>query len=229
MTPLRSLSRIGWIAPLALALALGPAAASAQTARTGTTPASKTAAAPAQRQPARAMAPSADAALIGRFEFEGGLGLAIPFESGMNTGFKLGAGAFYGLQTLGHGLVLQVGGTVGWTYNGYPSPLDGSINTIDFLPTARLRYAIDPKLFVYGDGGLGLAVIHSSFTFPTLPGFPTISGSSTDAALLIKLGGGIGYQLQPRLSLVFEPAFNIYARSGGFTQFTMMAAAIYRP
>jgi Outer membrane protein beta-barrel domain len=226
MTPLRSPSRIGWIAPLAFALALGPAAASAQTARTGTTPASKTAAAPAQRQPARAMAPSADAALIGRFEFEGGLGLAIPFESGVNTGFKLGAGAFYGLQTLRPGLVLQVGGTVGWTYNGYPSPLDGSLNTIDLLPTARLRYAVDHKLFVYGDGGLGLGILHSSFTIP-LPGFPAVS--STDAALLIKLGGGIGYELQPRLSLVFEPAFNIYVKSGSITQFTMMAAAIYRP
>jgi opacity protein-like surface antigen len=176
------------------------------------------------------LAPSADAALIGRFEFEGGLGLAIPFESGMNTGFKLGAGAFYGLQTLGHGLVLQVGGSIAWTYNGVPSPLEGSFNTVDLVPTARLRYAVDKKLFVYGDGGLGLAVIHSSFTFPPpFPGFPTVSGSSTNAALLIKLGGGIGYELQPRLSLVFEPAFNIYARSGSFTEFTLMGGLLYRP
>ena len=84
----------------------------------------------------------------------------------MNTGFKLAAGAFYGLQTLQPGLVLQVGGSIGWTYNGFPSPIDGSLNTIELLPTARLRLALQPKLFVYGDAGLGLAFVHEKITIP---------------------------------------------------------------
>jgi opacity protein-like surface antigen len=246
MTQLHSQSRLAWIAPLALALAFGPALASAQAAprktpapatkttaapasKTTAAPASKTTAAPVQRAPAAIQAAPAESDLIGRFEYEGGLGLAIPFESGVNAGFKLAAGAFYGLQTLKPGLVLQVGGSVGWTYNGFASPLDGSINTIELLPTARLRMAVQPKLFVYGDGGLGLAFVHEKVTIPGFFGFPGASSSATDAALLIKLGAGIGYELQPNLSLVFEPAFNIYVKSGSLTQFTMMVGALYRP
>lgn len=240
-------SRFAWIAPLALALAFGPSAASAQAApRKATTPAAKTPAAPApkaaaapapaQRTPAAMQAAATDYALVGRLEYSGGLGLAIPFESGVNAGFKLAGGAFYGLQTLKPGLVLQVGGTVGWTYNGYASPLDGSLNTIDLLPTARLRLAVQPRLFVYGDGGLGLAIVHARITVPGVPpippffpGSPSTTASSTDAALLIKLGGGIGYDIQPNLSLTFEPAFNIYVKSGSITQFTMLVGALYRP
>jgi opacity protein-like surface antigen len=238
MTQLYSQSRIVWIAPLALALAFVPAAASAQAAprktaapaaKTTAAPVTRTTAAPAQRAPAAIQAAPAESDLIGRFEYEGGLGLAIPFESGVNTGFKLAAGAFYGLQTLKPGLVLQVGGSIGWTYNGFASPLDGSINTIELLPTARLRMAVQPKLFVYGDGGLGLAFVHEKITIPGFFGFPGASSSATDAALLLKLGAGIGYELQPNLSLVFEPAFNIYVKSGSMTQFTMMVGALYRP
>jgi opacity protein-like surface antigen len=237
MTTHHSPSRIGLIVPLALALALGPAAASAQGARRASpAPAARTPAAPAQHGPAAAQAWSGDGSLIGQLEYEGSLGLAVPFESGVDAGFKLSAGGFYGLQTLKPGLVLQIGGSIGWTYNGYASPLDGSLNTIDLIPTARLRYAVDRKLFVYGDGGLGLGFVHASVTVPGLPpippffpGSPPTTATSTDVALLIKLGGGIGYEIQPRLALVFEPAFNIYLKSGSITQFTMMAGAIYRP
>lgn len=237
MNPLHSPPGFARIIPLALALAFGPAVASAQAAPRKTAapaakapaaPAPKAAAAPAQRTPA-AIEASADQALIGRLEYTGGLGLAIPFESGVNAGFKLAGGAFYGVQTLKPGLVLQVGGTVGWTYNGYASPIDGSLNTIELLPTARLRLAVQPRLFVYGDGGLGLAFVHYKTSFTVLPGFPSVSASGTDAALLIKLGGGIGYDIQPNLSLTFEPAFNIYAKSNSVTQFTMLVGALYRP
>jgi opacity protein-like surface antigen len=245
MTTRYSQSRIAWIVPLALALAFGPEAASAQAAPRKTTapaaktpaaPAPKAAAAPVQRTPAAIQAAATDYALIGRLEYSGGLGLAIPFESGVNAGFKVAGGAFYGLQALKPGLVLQVGGTVGWTYNGYPSPIDGSLNTIDLLPTARLRLAVQPRLFVYGDGGLGLAIVHARITRPGIPplppfypGTPSTTESDTTAALLIKLGGGIGYDIQPNLSLTFEPAFNIYVKSGSITQFTMLVGALYRP
>ncbi len=168
-------------------------------------------------------------ALVGKLEYAGGLGLAVPFESGVNAGFKLAGGAFYGLQTLKPGLVLQVGGTVGWTYNGYASPIDGSLNSIDLLPTARLRLAVQPRLFVYGDGGLGLAFVHYKATISLYPGGPSFSSSGTDTALLVKLGGGVGYDIQPNLSLTFEPAFNIYLKSGSMTQFTMLVGALYRP
>ena len=229
-------------AVLALSLALAPPAAGAQ-GPSHKAPASsgKTAsrAAPAKSAPEAApaaVASSTDASLVGRLEFEGGLGFAVPFESGVGTGFKLAGGAFYGVQTLMPGMILQVGGTLGWTRNGYDSPVDGSLDTVDLLPTARIRMAMNPRIFLYGDGGLGLGIVHASVTVPGLPavppffaGTPSTTATSTDAALLIKLGGGVGLDLQPNLSLVLEPAFHIYVKNGSITQFTVLAGVLYRP
>ena len=216
MTPRHLISGLA-----ALSLVLTPLAAAAETA-----PARK--AAPAvKQQPKAAPAPRATGGeynpLIGHWELEGALGLAVPFESGVNTGFKLAGSGFYGLQTLSPGVLLQVGGTVGWTYNGYGGGLDGSVNTVDLLPTARIRMAVNPKLFVYGDGGLGIGIVHAKATFP---GFG--STSTTDASLLIKLGGGVGFDLKPNLTLGVEPALNFYVKSGSITQFTLMAGLLYR-
>jgi opacity protein-like surface antigen len=170
------------------------------------------------------------AALVGRWELEGGLGLAIPFENGLNTGFKLSGTGLYGQLTLGSGTLLQLGGTLAWTYNGYGSGVDGSVNAIDLLPLARLRFVINPQLFAFADGGMGLAIVHASISFPGVPPLlPATSRSSTDAALLVKLGGGLGFELQPNLALTLEPAFHFYAKSGSITQFTLLAGAVYRP
>jgi len=198
---------------LASALALSPAAATAQSGARRTTNPS-----------------SADSSLVGRLELDGALGLAVPFESGLNAGFKLRGGVLMGMQTLTPGVILQVGGQVGWTYEGYSSPLSGSINSIDLLPLARVRIGLAPQLFGYGDAGLGLGIVHSSVTTPApFPGFPSVKASKTDAALLIKLGGGLGYDLRSDISLVLEPAFHIYVKDGSITQFTLLAGVLYRP
>jgi len=198
-------------AALALAFALLPAAARAQSRKTA---------------PRAAAAPSA---LLDRWELGAGLGLAIPFESQLDTGFKLAASGFYGLVPLSAGVVAQVGGSFGYTYNSWGSGLDGSLHTIDLLPTGRLRASLAPLVFGYLDVGVGLGVVRSSYTSPAFPGLPATTFSSTDASFLLKLGGGLGYDLQPNLSLTFEPAFHIYAKSGSITQFTLMVGALYRP
>lgn len=224
------------LAVLALSLSLAPLAAGAQGPTRKAAPRSAPAKSEPGAAPAAAVASSTDASLVGRLEIEGGLGFAVPFESGVGTGFKLAGGAFYGVQTLMPGMILQVGGTLGWTRNGYDSPVDGSLNTVDLLPTARIRMAMNPRIFLYGDGGLGLGIVHASVTVPGLPavppffaGTPSTTATSTDAALLIKLGGGVGLDLQQNLSLVLEPAFHIYVKNGSITQFTVLAGVLYRP
>jgi hypothetical protein len=172
----------------------------------------------ARAQPRRAStAPAASHALLDRWEAGAGLGLAIPFESGIDTGFKLGADAFYGLTSLSPSTILQVGGKFAWTYNSFSSS-SGSLNSIDLLPVARLRAAITPQVFGFGDVGLGMAVVRGSVS----------SANSTDAALLLQLGGGLGYHLNPQLALTFEPAFNIYAKDSSITQFTLMVGFLFR-
>lgn len=202
-------------AALALALALLPAAAHAQSRK------------PAPR--AAAASAAAPSALLDRWELGAGLGLAIPFESQLDTGFKLAASGFYGLLPLSPGIVAQVGGSFGYTYNSWGSGLDGSLHSIDLLPTGRLRAALAPQVFGYFDVGVGLGVVRASYTSPAIAGLPAVDFSSTDASFLLKLGGGLGYDLQPNLSLTFEPAFHIYAKSSSITQFTLMVGALYRP
>lgn len=195
------------------------------------TPASAGAQSGSRRGMAEKMAAVRDpsAALLGRWELEGALGFAIPFENDLDTGFKLGATGLYGQTSLGSGTLLQLGGTLAWTYNGRGSGVDGSINAIDLLPLARVRFTLNPQLFAYADGGLGLAIVHGSLTLPAQAPAPSTTTSSTDAALLVKLGGGLGFELQPNLALSLEPAFHFYAKSGSVTQFTLLAGVLYRP
>jgi hypothetical protein len=155
--------------------------------------------------------------LVGSLELGAGIGLGVPFQSGVGAGFKLNFDGFYGVTQLAPGVVLQAGGNLGWTHNG--GDFDTSFNFLDFLPTARFRFAAGPQLFFYGDLGLGLAIVTAS-----APGF----ASDSSAAFLIKLGGGLGYSVTPEVSLTFEPAFNFYVKSDGFTQFTMLAGVLYR-
>jgi hypothetical protein len=162
-------------------------------------------------QARRAPATSASS-LVGRWELGVGVGPAIPFESGIDTGVKLNFDAFYGLQQLSPAVTLQLGGNFAWTHNGAAGT---SVDAFDFLPQLRLHAAVAPEVFAYADVGMGLAAVHG--------------GGSGDVALLLKLGGGLGYLVSPRLALTFEPAFNIYARSGSLTEFTMLFGVLYRP
>jgi opacity protein-like surface antigen len=164
------------------------------------------------------------AALIGRLELGGSLGLAIPFESGIDTGFKLNGAAFYGVMPLAPRVILQLGGNLAWTYHSASSPVDGSFTFWDILPTARARMSLDQRLFAYGDLGLGIGLARASIN---VPGFGTQTAS--DTAFLLKLGGGVGWDLNPQLSLVGEPALCIYMKDGSTTELTLMFGVLYRP
>ncbi len=194
-------------AVLALVLVLVPALAAAQSS-------------PARRTK-RSDVSARSSSEVGSLYYGAGIGLAIPFESALNAGFKLDVNGFYVAQQLSPGLFLDIGANVGFTYNG-ASGVEGSFWALDLLPTARLRYLVDPAWSVYGDGGLGLAIAHQSVTFPFLG---TVSNTSVD--LMLKLGGGVAYKVSPQVSLFFEPAFNVYITD--LTEFTMMVGAQYRP
>jgi hypothetical protein len=201
LMPRRSLPRL--LAPalcaLALALPAGPARAESQ-------------AAAAQRKVAALLGREPG---LGRWELEGGLGLAMPFEGWLNAGFKLAAGGLYGASAITSELLLQAGGQVAFTYNGFAGG-GGSLRTFDFLPGARLRLQLRSGLFAFGDGGLGLAVASDSH-------------STTRAALLLRLGGGLGLDLDEHLAVVVDPALCFYAKNGSVAQFAVVAGLIVRP
>lgn len=179
----------------------------------------------ARRAPAEKAAAPRDPApgMVGRWELGGGIGFAIPFESGLDTGLRLAATGLHGQATLGSGMLLQLGGSVAWTYNSLSGASDGSVNSFDLLPLARLRFTLNPQIFAFADGGLGLAIVRASATAGG------ITRSSTDAALLVKLGGGLGFDLQPNLALTVEPALHVYAKGDSITQLTLLVGILYRP
>lgn len=217
------------MAATALCLALMPSPSRAEEIEVAqaSRPKRTVAAAPAHRPaPVAHQAPrppeDPSAALLGRIELGGSLGLAIPFESGIDTGFKLNGAVFYGVMPLAPRVILQLGGNLGWTYHS--APFDGSFTFWDILPTARARMSLDQRLFAYGDVGMGIGLARASVN---IPGFGTQTAS--DTAFLLKLGGGVGWDLNPQLSLVGEPALCIYMKDGSTTELTLMFGVLYRP
>jgi hypothetical protein len=162
---------------------------------------------------------------VGKLDAEALLGLGIPFESGVNTGFKMEAGAFYGLQELSPTMLLQIGGKLAFEYNGLADAYafgssGGSFFFFDIVPTARLRFTINDKLYAVADGGAGLGIVHFSYD---VPGFAKFS--DTSGAFLLKLGGGIGYDVNEKFAVVGQPALNIYLKSGSVTVLSLMVGA----
>jgi len=221
MTDRPALSRNPRAHLLALVAALGaallPMAALAQAKKAPTpTPA-----------PRAATAAPAASPMVGRWELGFGVGLATPLETGIDTGFKSAFQGFYGLASLTPTTTLQLGGSAGWSYNG--GPLRYALHSFDLLPVGRLRAQVAPSLVLFGDFGLGLAVLRTSQDVPLGPGGALVPQTTTDTSAIIRLGGGLGFDLGRQWSLSLEPAFCIYARSSSVTQFTLLLGALYRP
>jgi len=156
----------------------------------------------------------------GNLEVGGELGLTIPFESGYGVGFKLAPEGFFFLPPFSPGLSLGVGGQL--AFDLHPFPDAGTFWFMDIVPMGRLRYAINPKTAIYGDLGMGLAIMHfsvSAFGF---------SASDTSAGFLLKLGGGAEFKMNDKMSITAGPAFNFYLKEGGTTVLSLMGGLLYK-
>jgi hypothetical protein len=177
--------------------------------------------------PRRATAPTPPAqpaaSPVSRFEVEGLLGLAIPFDSGVSTGLALRGGALVPFRRIAPNLLLELGAELGFTYHGL-SPADGSVMYFDLLPKVRLVAPLNEKVALYGDGGLGLGLARASVNVPLVG-----SQSDTSLALLLKLAGGAGLEVAPHLSLVGELGLYVYVKSGSATDLRFLVGALYRP
>ncbi len=196
-TPLKK-ARFVLAALAAVSLALAPTLASAQS----------------RRSPGSRVGGSLSD--VGSMYYTAGVGLAVPFESGMSAGFKVDGGGFYVLQALNATTFLDLGGNLAFTYHGG----DFSTWMLDLLPTARLRFAVAPQWSLYADGGLGLGIVGVSYDIPYYGSY-----SDSTVAFLFKFGGGAAFRASPQLTLLFEPAFNFYVKDGSFTSFSMLFGA----
>ncbi len=135
------------------------------------------------------------------------------FASSFSTGFKLNLDGAYTISEIQPRLFLEGAGQIGFMWGS-----DG-VSIYEFLPKARVRYALSDQLSLYGDAGIGLAFIHVSVG----------NFSDTTTCALIRFAGGVQYALMPNIELVLEPVgLNIYPASGSGFAYTLLAGALFR-
>jgi hypothetical protein len=138
---------------------------------------------------------------IGALDFAGFLALDIPTESGVSIGPRVTGEAMYNVMDLAPQLRLAVGGRLSFAYHS--GDFDSTFWGLDFVPDAKIKFAVMDKLAVYGDLGMGLAYIHAS------------AGNFSDSTVsfTVQFGGGASYAITPNLNLLGEVRFDLYTAS----------------
>jgi opacity protein-like surface antigen len=149
----------------------------------------------------------------GALDFSAQLALDIP-PSGYSVGPRFTGEVMYNLMDLAPQLRLSLGGRGSFAVHGGDFV---SLWLIEGVPDAKIKFAVNDIFAVYGDFGLGLAIIHSSVDFAgNIPG-STVSTSDDTLAVAIQFGGGVSYAISPTINLLGELRFNVYTRDGSST------------
>jgi len=143
---------------------------------------------------------------VGATDFSVLLSLELP-PSGFDAGPRITGEFMYGFVDLAPQARLSLGGRGAFSYHS--APFDTSLWILEAVPDAKLTLNLAPKFSLYGDFGLGLAVLHQSFGLG--------AGSDSTLAVAIQLGGGVSYALSPNMNLLGEVRLDIYSRSGSST------------
>jgi opacity protein-like surface antigen len=140
---------------------------------------------------------------IGALDFAGLLALDIPTESALTIGPRITGEGMYNLMDIAPQLRLAVGGRGSFAYHS--GDFDASFWLLDFVPDAKLKFALMDELALYGDLGMGLAYIHGS------------AGDLSDstASFTAQFGFGVSYAVTPNLNLLGEVRFDFYTAAPG--------------
>jgi opacity protein-like surface antigen len=141
-------------------------------------------------------------ASVGATDFSLLLSLELP-PSGLNPGPRFTGEFMYGYLDLSPQARLSLGGRGAFSYHS--GDFNSSVWILEAVPDAKLTLALAPKLSVYGDVGLGLALQHASVDLGAF-------GSTSDdtLAVTIQFGGGISYAVTPNMNLLGELRFDFY-------------------
>jgi hypothetical protein len=100
--------------------------------------------------------------------------------------------------------------------------------TFDVVPTARANFAVQPRVTLYADAGLGIGFSSESLEVSGT-GVPAASGSGSGAFGVIKLGAGGYYRLDDRFQLGAEiVGLNLRFGNGVGTTYSFLLAGSYR-
>ena len=168
---------------------------------------------------ALAVAPALAAAQggeVGSLKLGGSIGLfASSFDT---TGVQLRLDGTYTFSELQPRLYLEGAGHLAAMFGS------NDVSVWEAVPKARLRYALSDQLSVYGDVGLGLAILHVSI--PDIFG----GGSENTLSAIIRFAGGVLYAIRPdKIWLTLEPVgINVYTASGSGFAYTLLAGVLVR-
>jgi opacity protein-like surface antigen len=139
------------------------------------------------------------------------LALDLP-PDGFTVGPRLSGEMMYGFNDLAPQLRLDLGARASFAYHSADLPAfinaSGSMWLLDIVPDAKLRLAVTDQLGVYGDVGLGLALMRASVSSGGL------SDSETDVSFTIQFGAGAAYAVTPNINVLGEVRFDVYTKSG---------------
>jgi opacity protein-like surface antigen len=140
-----------------------------------------------------------------QFAVDGSIGFVAPDFGSASLGFDLmGAFEWHPRSTL----PVAFRGEIGWDYFGYGTPYPGysasaDIVRIDVDALYDIPVHWTTKLQPYLLGGLGIYILSTNFSCPTIDNVLCGAGGST-TNLGINLGGGLRYPFAPSLSGFFE-------------------------
>lgn len=154
---------------------------------------------------------------VGDMDYGVLLGLDVA-SSRLSAGPRLSVEGMYGFMDLAPQTRLKLGGRASFAYHS--GDLDTSLWWLEAVPDARLEYALMEGLGLYGDVGLGLALMR--FNAPDyLTPTGTASASETTVALTFQLGAGVAYAVTPTLNVLGEVRVSFYTKSDSPTFWTI--------
>ncbi len=164
-------------------------------------------------------------------EFGGFIG----YETDDLSGLALRVDGELPFQALSPAVNLSWVGSIGYSHLTWDPVPYGSFtaNVLKLVPAARFTLPLNPQFSVFGDVGLGLAYISATTEFSP-PGFPSQSFSDSSLNIMMRLGVGAWYHVNPQLKLgamlEFDPVFGDYAFSGANSQsfFQIQVGAMFR-
>lgn len=149
----------------------------------------------------------------------------IGYEMGDFDGVQLRVDGELPFQQLTPQVGLSFVGSIGYTRAGEDAfGLDVTVSRLKLVPAARFTLPVNPQLSVFGDAGLGIHYTSIDFDFD----FGGIDFDDSEISLLLRLGAGAFYQVNPRTrvgaSLVLDPMFGDFDD----TTFTLLAGLMYQ-
>ncbi len=191
---------------IALAALLAPAAASAAPVKAAPAKAAK-AAAPTTTSSASPF----DSLTVGGF---------VGYESDDLGGVALRLDGEIPFKALSPQVNLSWVGSIGFSHLTWDKGFGANVtaNILKIIPAARFTFPVNPQLSIFGDAGLGLYYVSMKTEFDAP--FDYLNVSDSETSLMMRIGGGLWYAVNPTTRIGAAIEFNPYF--GDFDQSTFL-------